>query len=302
MNGEIKRRIDNLRDLLVGKIPVPTEQVKQITLALIYKFMSDIDEQNKEWGGKSFFRDEYEQYAWKRIMDHSISAFERVKLYSQGLEKMSLNAGIPQLFRDIFKGAFLPFRDAATVDQFLKGINEFEYEHSEDLGDAYEYLLSVMGAQGDAGQFRTPRHIIDFIVEAVAPLKTDRILDPACGTAGFLISAYKHILRENTEAGSEHAGSALTINERKQLTKNFMGYDISQDLVRMSLVNMYLHQFPDPQIYEYDTLTSLERWNDVFDCILTNPPFMSPKGGIQPHKRFGIRSKRSEVLFVDYIL
>ena len=71
------------------------------------------------------------------------------------------------------------------------GINEFTYDHSEDLGDAFEFLLSVMGSQGDAGQFRTPRHIIDFIVKVVEPKKTDKILDPACGTAGFLISAYK---------------------------------------------------------------------------------------------------------------
>ena len=74
---------------------------------------------------------------------------------------------------------------------FLKTINEFSYDHSEMLGDAFEYLLSVMGSQGDAGQFRTPRHIIDFIVAVVDPGKNDTILDPACGTAGFLISALK---------------------------------------------------------------------------------------------------------------
>jgi len=302
MNGDIKRKIDHLRDLLVGKIPVPTDQVKQITLGLIYKFMSDIDEHNRELGGISFFSADYQHYAWKHILDHSLSAYERVVLYSEGLEKMSLNPNIPQLFRDIFKGAFLPFKDPATVDQFLKGLNEFEYQHSEDLGDAYEYLLSIMGSQGDAGQFRTPRHIIDFIVAAVEPHKEDRMLDPACGTAGFLVSAYKYILKENTLPGSDRPGSALQGDERRKITENFVGYDISQDMMRISLVNMYLHQFTDPQIYEYDTLTSLERWNDTFDCILTNPPFMSPSGGIRPHNRFGVHSSRSEVLFVDYLM
>jgi len=72
-------------------------------------------------------------------------------------------------------------------------------------------------------------------------------------------------------------------------------------MVRLSLVNMYLHGFTDPHIYEYDTLTSEERWNEFADVILANPPFMSPKGGIKPHKRFSIQAKRSEVLFVDYI-
>ena len=72
-------------------------------------------------------------------------------------------------------------------------------------------------------------------------------------------------------------------------------------MVRLSLVNLYLHGFSDPHIFEYDTLTSEERWNDYYDVILANPPFMSPKGGIRPHKRFSVESSRSEVLFVDYI-
>ena len=72
-------------------------------------------------------------------------------------------------------------------------------------------------------------------------------------------------------------------------------------MVRLSLVNMYLHDFADPHISEYDTLTSEENWNEYADIILANPPFMSPKGGIRPHNRFSVQSRRSEVLFVDYI-
>jgi type I restriction enzyme M protein len=72
-------------------------------------------------------------------------------------------------------------------------------------------------------------------------------------------------------------------------------------MVRLSLVNMYLHGFQNPHIYEYDTLTSEERWNEVFDVIIANPPFMTPKGVIRPHKRFSIQANKSEVLFVDYI-
>lgn len=216
-----------------------------------------------------------------------------LKLYSQAIESMEKNPNIPQLFRDIFKNAYLPYRDPETLKLFLKTIGEFEYTHSEKLGDAFEYLLSVMGSQGDAGQFRTPRHIIDFLVEAVDPSKTDTILDPACGTAGFLISAFKRIKGKNN--------NQLTPDERKKLIKNFIGYDISPDMVRLSLVNLYLHGFSNPHIFEYDTLTSEERWNDTFDVVLANPPFMSPKGGIRPHKKFTVTSNRSEVLFVDYI-
>lgn len=205
---------------------------------------------------------------------------------------MNENKNIPQLFRDIFKGAFLPYRDPETLNLFLKEINSFSYEHSERLGDAFEYLLSVLGTQGDAGQFRTPRHIIDFIVAVVEPQKHETVLDPACGTAGFLISAYKHIVGSN---------EALTPDERARLMTNFRGYDISPDMVRLSLVNLYLHGFANPVIHEYDTLTSEERWDERCDVILANPPFMTPKGGIRPHNRFSIKARRSEVLFVDYI-
>ena len=298
---ETKRKIDYLRDVLVGKIPVPSQQIEQITLGLIYKFMSDIDEQNEELGGKSFFSGEYKKYAWKNIMDRSLAGHERVLFYAEGLEKMSRNKELPPLFRDIFKNAFLPFKDPAILDLFLKGINEFKYKYSEELGDAFEYLLSTAASQGDAGQFRTPRHIIDFIVEVVDPQKEDKILDPACGTAGFLISAYKHILKNNTDKKSGKSGSLLTSTERKKLTKNIVGYDISQEMVRLSLVNLYLHGFAEPKVYEYDTLSSLERWDDNFDCLLANPPFMTPRGGIKPHSLFPIQAKRSEVLFVDYI-
>jgi len=160
-------------------------------------------------------------------------------------------------------------------------------------------LLSILGSQGDAGQFRTPRHIIDFIVEVVDPKKNETILDPACGTAGFLISAYKHILSCHSREGGN---PGLTPDEKLKLMNNLAGYDISPDMVKLALVNMYLHGFPEPKIHEYDTLSSEKRWDENFDVIMANPPFMTPKGGIVPHKRFSIQANRAEVLFVDYIV
>lgn len=307
-----KKRIDDCRDILVGKLPDPKAQIEQITIGLIYKFMDDMDKEAIELGGKAKFFSDYKipnpefpndrkkdivvpfaQYSWDNLFNAKVTATEMLRLYSEAIVGMDKNPNIPQLFRDIFKNAYLPYRDPETLKMFLKTISEFEYTHSEKLGDAFEYLLSVMGSQGDAGQFRTPRHIIDFVVACVNPSKTDTILDPACGTAGFLISAFKHIKEKNKKG--------LTPDERKKLIQNFVGYDISPDMVRLSLVNLYLHGFNDPHIWEYDTLSSEERWDETFDVVLANPPFMSPKGGIRPHKKFTISSNRSEVLFVDYI-
>src|SRR5512136_1095400 len=299
LDTDTKRRIDTARDILVGKVPDPKSQVEQITIALIYKFMDDMDAESEEFGGKrKFFADEFARYGWAKLMRSGLGGHETLKLYAESIAKMPENPGIPLLFRDIFKNAYLPYRDPETLRAFLKVIDEFEYDHSERLGDAFEYLLSVLGSQGEAGQFRTPRHIIDFMVEIVDPKKTETVLDPACGTAGFLISSYKHILKANTDA---KGNGTLTPDEKGRLAQNFKGYDISPDMVRLSLVNLYLHGFADPHIYEYDTLTSQDRWNEYADVILANPPFMSPKGGIRPHNRFSVQSKRSEVLFVDYI-
>ena len=389
LDTETKRKIDSARDILVGKIPDPTAQVDQITTALIYKFMDDMDQESKSFGGKpKFFTGDFKKYSWPKIIDIKLSGQERMDLYIQALSQLPSNEKLPPLFREIFKNAFLPYRDAETLNLFLKEINAFSYEHSENLGNAFEYLLSILGSQGDAGQFRTPRHIIDFIVEVVDPKKEESILDPACGTAGFLISAYKHIIKNNSgnykpetdsysfafkkstessesskstsflskqshsdkqpydlnifrhsrqnqktnqptfqshegrdpeikilkhyqpfesasavqiQSNGGYKGEKLLPKDKKHLQKNIIGYDISPKMVKLSLVNMYLHNFNTPHIYEYDTLTSDNRWENDFDVILANPPFMSPKGGIRPHNKFSIQANRSEVLFVDYI-
>jgi len=300
LDSETRRKIDTLRDILVGKIPNPQTQVEQITTGLIYKFMNDMDKESIEMGGKgSFFVGDYEKYSWNNLLDPKLSGVEKVKLYSDAIEGMYLNPSAPQLFREMFRNAFLPFKDPSTLNMFLKEINEFHYSHSEKLGDAFEYLISIMGSQGDAGQFRTPRHIIDFIVDIIDPQKNETILDPACGTAGFLISSYKHILENNTD---KNLGDQLSAEDKKKVGENITGYDISPEMIRLSLVNMYLHGFSTPKIDEYDTLSSEDKWNEYFDVILANPPFFSPKGGIQPHKRFGVDSKKAEVLFTSYIL
>jgi len=301
LDSKTKRTIDNMCDILVAKFPIPQDQVDQITVALIYKFMSDMDKESVEVfkGKKSFLIGEYEKYSWDNLSDTKNTGVERLKLYKEGIESMPFNRNLPKLFRDIFKNANTPLDDPRIFNDFFKDVSEFEYSNSETLGTAYEYLLSKTGAQGKLGQFRTPRHIIDFIVDTIKPTKTDAILDPACGTAGFLISSYKHILNQSSESGTK---KMLTSDEVINLGNNLVGYDIEPKMVRTSQVNMYLHDFKTPQIHEYDCLSSDSKWNEFFDVIVANPPFFSPKGGITPHNQFRLSSKRAEVLFADYIL
>ena len=327
LDKDARQRINSARQILVGKVPDPKAQVEQITNALIYKFMDDMDRDSEELGGKAqFLAGGLKEFSWGRLMSLELSGTQRWDLYTRGLDAFAKSEQIPELFRTIFKGAYLPYRDPETLNLFLKEINGFSHSNSENLGNAFEYLLSILGSQGDAGQFCTPRHIIDFIVEVVNPQKDERILDPACGTAGFLISSYKHIWRENSsnykakeyvptfaekestdmstveiQKNGRYNGAKLNPDDRTRLARNIVGYDISPDMVRLSLVNLYPHGFSTPQIYEYDTLTYEERWGDNFDIILANPPFMTPRGGIRPHKIFQVSANRAEVLFVDYI-
>jgi type I restriction-modification system DNA methylase subunit/restriction endonuclease S subunit len=309
LTKDTKDRIDRARQILVGQLPLPSDQIELITIALIYKFMDDMDEQSRDLGGQaSFFVGKLRDYSWREIVANKLDAKERVDRFVKGVEQLSdpKDNPIPELFQSIFRNTFVKFRDGRTLKLFLDELNGFTYDHSEELGNAFEYLLETMGTQADNGQFRTPRHIIDFVVAAVAPQLGQTILDPACGTAGFLISSFRHIIAAHTsepEKGrARRPGDRLTAEQRQQLTRDVVGYDITPQMARLSRVNMYLHQFASPVIHEYDTITNTARWDEKFDVILANPPFMSPHGGNQTHDKFRIAASRTEVLFADYIL
>ena len=293
---DFKQIIDNSRNILMGKLPSPIAQVDAISYALIYKFMSDADDDSAALGGKrTYFSGEYEKYSWHNLMSPSTTGAERVILYRNALENMNRNPNIPPLFREIFNGATLGFTDSNTLNLFLREIDKIKQGSGDSIGDAYEYLLSTMGSQGKLGQFRTPRHIIDMMVELIDPDKPDRILDPACGTAGFLISAYNWIKKKHIEK------ERLNSEDIEKIHRNFYGFDIEPNMARIARVNLFLHGFKSPNIIEHDTLSSEDYWDDRYDVIIANPPFMTPKGGISPHKKFSISSNRAELLFVDYI-
>lgn len=320
LSKETKTRIDDARQILVGQLPLPTDQVELITITLIYKFMSDQDLELEELGlPRGFFIKDLEPYAWTKLVSNELSAEAKVTLFTQAIETIQRAQHLPQLFRDVFANTFLKFRDGRTFQLFLDTLNGFRYSHSEELGNAFEYLLMKMGSQGANGQFRTPRNIIDFVVEAVDPDKTDTILDPACGTGGFLVSAFRHIRRRYTTGYETRTdvslsnyelpddvrvnwGDQLSAADLQRLGKSIEGYDITPMMQRLARVNLYLHQFKEPQIHDYDTLTLKTRWKDKFSCILANPPFMTPKGGTQPHDGYYINASKTEVLFMDYIL
>ena len=300
LSNDTRKIIDDARDTLVGQIPVPMMQCQQITLALTYKFMSDDDQRAERLGGeRHYFAGDLEPYGWDKIMSLRLDDTQRSELYRAGLGALQESDSMPAVFREIFKDAVVPFGDHRTLALFLSTMDRMVYDDSEKLGDAYEYLLKTAEAQADAGQFRTPRHIIDFIVKIINPQKHEVIIDPACGTAGFLVSAYQHVKSQHELPGG---GTSLSVPDFTRLADNLKGYDISPEMTKLAMANMYLHtQDKNPNIVNYDTLTSADHWNEYADVMLANPPFMTPKGGIRPHSRFRVAAKKAEVLFVDYI-
>ena len=292
-NGNNRQKIDKARAALLGIIPDPKGQVEQITTALVYKYLDKLDSDSVAIGGRrTYFVGSTAEFSWKNLLAPSLTGDQRLQLYRRAVEGMAESGKLGEVFGEMMRGASSPFQNARVLQTFLHAIDELDCDNTENLGDAYEHLLSIMGTQGDAGQFRTPRHIIDFIVAAVAPQKNERVLDPACGSAGFLVAAHAHVMRH---------GGTLSPADKRKLAQNIVGRDIDPGMARLAMVNLYLHKIKSPQVREYDSLSDDSLWEERADVILANPPFMTPRGGIQPHGRFMVRANRAEVLFVDYI-
>ena len=181
-------------------------------------------------------------------------------------------------------------------------------------GDMYEYLLSEIASSGKNGQFRTPRHIIALMCALVDPKLPEKVGDPACGTGGFLLGAYQHILTQHTSKEHQFVdengfvrgtyGDKLT-DERlwKQLRENTLfGYDFDSTMVRIGLMNLILHGITKPNIERRDTLSKNFNEDNEYDCILANPPFKGSidKGDI--NEGLSLSTTKTELLFVNRII
>jgi type I restriction enzyme M protein len=180
--------------------------------------------------------------------------------------------------------------DINSIFEDIKKQQEEGQQFQDTQGDVYEYLINEIGTSGKNGQFRTPRHIIQFMCELIDPDVNDKICDPACGTGGFLLGAYQHILTKYTKAeniiedenglnrfkrkGGEEITDQKTWN--KLDSKTFFGFDIDQNMVRIGLMNLMLHGIKIPQIENLDSLSKEydEQHKDgEYSIILANPPF-----------------------------
>lgn len=333
ITGELKSRIDSLwTDFWTGGITNPLTVIEQITF-LMYSRMLDMmerrDEAKAKLGSKSThvrrFNDDEQNCRWEtwrhygaedmlpHVRDHVFAHFRKLATRSTGADSQ---------FAAFMKDAQMMIQKPSLLVKAVNAVQDLPLDRGDTKGDLYEYLLSKLTTAGINGQFRTPRHVIRLMVELMDPQPTDRICDPACGTAGFLIETYDHLLRQySSDAGREtkvvdgeevvtYSGDLLQAHRHHVDTDMFHAFDFDATMLRIATMNLVMHGVAEPDVHYQDTLSESfeERHpkaaNGGFDLILANPPF---KGSLDEQDVAAdllriVKTKKTELLFIALIL
>jgi len=331
LSAELKSKINKLWDKFWSRgITNPITAIEQISYLLFMRRLDDTDalEKAKAVSAQQEFKSIFEgndECRWSNFskLDDPDTMFEVVsKKAFPFIQK--LNDPSQPYTRHMDKAIFI-INNSALLNEAVKAIDELftdikeqqdEGQQFQDTqGDLYEYLIDEMGSGGKNGQFRTPRHLIQFINEIIDPDWTDKICDPACGTGGFLVGAYQHILTKYTsleeitedENGlkrfKRHGGDKITKKEvwEELHEKTFFGFDIDQTMVRIGLMNLMLHGIKIPQIENIDTLSKKYdklHQDGEYSVVMANPPFTGriDKGGMSDNLK--IKGTNTELLFL----
>ena len=281
----LRQKVDQLMDILwAGGVNNPMDSIEQISYLLFLRLLTEKDELLASLDKKytRIFSGKWARYAWGNFVTLTGDAlFDAVRNAIESLHELP---GLTETGKLLFSRATLKIYDRPTLRAVVQGIHGLDlaaHDGHDFKGDMYEYLLSKLSASGTNGQFRTPRHIINMIVALVDPQPGQHICDPACGTAGFLISALTHILRTNTKPSDLKRGlldgSNLKPAQWRFLEEQaFTGYDNDANMVKIGILNLYLHQLEKAQIELRNPLTTGFGGaypGKQFDIILANPPF-----------------------------
>jgi len=310
----MQQQVDHLMDILwSGGVNNPMDSIEQLSYLIFLRLLSERDEQLAAVGKKykRLFAGEWARYAWGNFVTLSGDALYNAA--RDAIEKIAELPGLSPTGATLFSRATLKIYDRPTLRAVIQGIHEMDLEAHGGLdlkGDMYEYLLSKLSMSGTNGQFRTPRHIIDLIVKLVDPQPGHRLIDPACGTAGFLIAAFLHILRQHSSKAAlergELLGDLLTPAQWKFLEEQaFTGFDNDANMVKIAILNLYLHKLEKADVRFFNPLTQSlggEYPGQQFRYILANPPFA---GKIQKEsilEDLNLDSRNTELLFLKWFM
>lgn len=328
ITGELKTRIDKLwEEFWTGGITNPLTVIEQITFLMFARLLDMVESQNERKArrtGKRFPRlfpaDEAGQnIRWSQFKN--LGAEDMLKLIRDSVfphfRQISLDGAS---FAEYMKDAQLLIQKPTLLVSAVNMIDALPLGEADTKGDLYEYLLSKLTTAGINGQFRTPRHIIRFMVELLEPKPTEIIGDPACGTGGFLVTSMQYLVEKYTSpAGvvydpntgqTVHSGDLLEPHRQHIRKGMFHGYDFDATMLRIASMNLLLHGVDAPDIHYQDTLSGsfTDRFptqaSDAFDLILANPPFKGSLDEEDVHKSLlsKVKTKKTELLFVALIL
>lgn len=300
--------------LWAGGVNNPMDSVEQLSYLMFLRLLTERDELLIRLDRKNYkpiFTGKWSRFAWGNYV--TLTGDQLFDTVRSAIESFHELPGLTETGKLLFNRATLKIYDRPTLRAVVQAIHEMDLKahDGQDLkGDMYEYLLSKIAMSGTNGQFRTPRHIIDLIVRMVDPKPRMRICDPACGTAGFLIAAFNHILRQNTSKGSLAKGSVdgdlLKPAQWKYLEEQaFTGYDNDANMVKIAIMNLYLHRLEKANIEFHNPLTTPKGSpypGLMFDVILANPPFA---GKIQKESilaDLNLETRDTELLFLKWFL
>ncbi|MEI7733453.1 MAG: class I SAM-dependent DNA methyltransferase [Verrucomicrobiota bacterium] len=312
----LRQKVDQLMDILwAGGVNNPMDSIEQCSYLLFLRLLSEKDEVLASLDKKyqRIFSGEWSRYAWGNFVTLTgDSLFDAVR---DAIEHLHELPGLTPTGKLLFSRATLKIYDRPTLRAVIQAIQEMDlaaHEGQDFKGDMYEYLLGKLSASGTNGQFRSPRHIIAMMVALVNPQPGQRICDPACGTVGFLIAAFLHILRQFTKLADLRRGivdgSLLKPAQWKFLEEQaFTGFDNDANMVKIGILNLYLHQLERARIEHFNPLTTGFGGvypGKLFDVILANPPF---SGKVQDESiladlNYKLNTRATELLFLKWII
>jgi len=312
LDAALKSKINLLWDKFwSGGISNPLQAIEQMSYLIFMKRIEDEDivrEQNSK-----LLKEKYESIfkkngnckwsKWTQLPADEMLEHVRDIVFPF-LRKM--NGGEESVYNKYMKDATFTIPTASLLAETVKIINDMHIkeENRDTQGDIYEYLLNQLQTSGKNGQFRTPRHIIKMMVEILDPKYGNKICDPACGTAGFLITSYEHLLKKNTSKKyvkkGNYRGDKLNENQWEFLREeSFYGFDFDQTMTRISLMNLMMHGITNPNIDQKNTLSKRYDESDYYDVIFANPPFKGSIDESEISDSFTTTTKKTELLFLE---
>ena len=254
------------------------------------------------------FSNSWAKYSWRTVA--RLSGDPLYVTLSEAFEKFHELPNLSQMGKVLFRQAHLKIFNRPTLRSVVSIIDSMDYDNPQKYdtdvkGDLYEYLLSKIAISGTNGQFRTPRHIIKLMVNLIKPQAGQYILDPACGTSDFLIQAYLHIMAQNTSEDlkkeGHFTGDRLRPDQHEFIkTHSLTGYDNDTDMVKIAIMNLYLHGLENANVRHHDPLTLPNPNERKYDIILANPPFAGNVNKEAILEDFDLKTTKTELLFGEY--